>query len=289
MTQQQKIKIRLFCGMLCMILLPVIGMLYGVSGGFFDFILYDGLWFGLLLGCLCGAVLFWILLRGLVDWRRVKYFLLGYGVLYIVLCLCFQINFEAYRFYGSFFAYHILLAAYVVWTVVQTKHKTHATAPIPSSGTPDTPNTPCMLPASTGSTGSTTWRNFAIGYTIASFGVLLFLLIRYGYDFSESQGIVALGVLISFLYDILGFFLLILSNIILLLSYCLRNVVGILVCAAFHILYGLIYVGLFLLLHMLTPVTIGAILCLIFGIITYIYYFSLPKSQRDWRKTKTTT
>lgn len=275
MTQQQKIKIRLLCAILLVVLLPAICMMFGVSGGFFDFVLYQGLWFGLLLGCLSSAVCFWLLLRGLADWGEIKYFLLGYGFLYIILLCCFRMNFVAYRFCSSFLGCHVLLAGYLVWKVTQTKCKKCTTQPLPTSPQP----TP---------TNSAIWRKFAIIYTTASFGVLLFLLIRYGYDFTESYGVTALGVLISFLYDILGFFLLILSLIILLLSCCLRSVVGILVCAAFQLLYGVIYVGLFLLLHMLTPVTIGAIFCLLFGIITYIYYFSLSKNQRDWHKVKKT-
>lgn len=273
MTQPQKNKIRLLCAMLLAISLPVIGMMYGMSGGFFDFILYQGLWFGLCLGCLSSAVCFWLLLRGLADWGKVKYFLWGYGFLYLILLCCFRMNFMAFHFCSNFGACHILLAGYITRAAAQSNKKNYTPTSMPSS-------------PQTCSTGSATWRKFAILYAVAALGVLLFTLIRYGYDFAESYGVVALGVLISFLYDILGFFLLILSDIILLLSCCLRNVVGILVCAAFHIVYGVIYVGLFLLMHMLTPVTIGAILCLLFGIITYIYYFSLPKHQRDWRPVK---
>ena len=83
MTQPQKNKIRLLCAMLLAISLPVIGMMYGMSGGFFDFILYQGLWFGLCLGCLSSAVCFWLLLRGLADWGKVKYFLWGFINCYI--------------------------------------------------------------------------------------------------------------------------------------------------------------------------------------------------------------
>lgn len=269
MTQPQKNKVRLICAMLLIVLLPVMGMIYGISGGFFDFILYDGLWFGLVLGCLSSAVSFWALLRGLVDWRKVKYFLLGYAFLYIVLLLCFQMNFSAYRFCGGFFACHIMLAGYLVWTVAPKK------PPTPAEHTEMVQNT---------STDTKVWRNFSIGYMVATLGVIVFLFVRYIYDLAESSGIAGFGVLLSLVYDAVGFFLLLLSAVILFIGCCIRSVVGILLCAAFHLVYGGLYVALLLLLHWFSPATIGAIFCLILGLATYIYYFSLPKNQRDWHK-----